>query len=176
MDYRRLMLTGLAVSALAACSPSKPASSTEAAAAPDSSAAPAPEAAPAPAAADADPAAQKLLATLPAPYASADLANGKRQFAKCRSCHSLAEGGPNMTGPHLYGVFGRKAGSVEGFAYSDALKAAGYAWDFARLDAWIKSPRTVHPGTKMAFVGITADKDRSDLIAYLATQTGYKPG
>ena len=52
-----------------------------------------------------------LLAELPAPYNTGDIDNGKSKFAQCAACHTTAEGGPNMTGPNLYGVFGRKAGS-----------------------------------------------------------------
>ncbi|WP_373852809.1 c-type cytochrome [Brevundimonas abyssalis] len=54
-----------------------------------------------------------ILASLPGPYSEADTENGRRVFARCRSCHTLPEGGPNLTGPNLWGVFGRQAGSVE---------------------------------------------------------------
>src|SRR5947208_879303 len=64
---------------------------------------------------------QAALAKLPAPYNTADLANGESKFALCSTCHTLAEGGPNMTGPNLHGVFGRKAATAPGFSYSDAL-------------------------------------------------------
>ncbi|MDP3174411.1 MAG: cytochrome c family protein [Phenylobacterium sp.] len=115
---------------------------------------------------------QAALASLPAPYNTGDLENGERQFGVCRSCHTIAPGGRNMTGPNLYGVFGRKAGSVDGFAYSDAVKAAGFVWDGAHLDQWLTNPRTFLPGTKMSFAGIKAEKDRVDLIAYLKVETG----
>ena len=117
----------------------------------------------------------KLLASLPAPYNTGDLENGKRKFAMCRSCHTINQGGPNMTGPNLYGVFGRKAGAVEGFAYSDAVKAAGFVWEAKHLDQWLADPRGFMPGTKMSFMGLKEPKDRIDVIAYLKVETGYKP-
>jgi len=119
---------------------------------------------------------QALLAALPAPYNTGDLENGRRKFGLCRSCHSVAEGGPNMTGPNLYGVFGRKAGSVEGFNYSDAVKNAGFEWDAEKLDQWLTNPQTFMPGTKMPPVmGLKEEKDRVDLIAYLKVESGFKP-
>jgi cytochrome c len=118
---------------------------------------------------------QAALAKLPAPYNTADLANGESKFALCSTCHSLPQGGPNMTGPNLYGVFGRKAASVAGFSYSDALKATAWTWDPARLDAWITDPKTALPGTKMTFAGFKDPKDRTDVIAYVMIGTGFKP-
>lgn len=121
--------------------------------------------------------AQAMVASLPAPYAAADWANGKRQWGRCHSCHTLGQGQADMIGPNLYGVIGRPAAAKAGYNYSDALKAAGHLpWDPQHLDAWIENPRAVHPGTKMAFAGLKAADDRRDLIAYLMTETGYKPG
>lgn len=122
-------------------------------------------------------AAQKtaMLAALPAPYNAADLENGRRVFARCRSCHTITEGGPNMTGPNLYGVFGRQAGTVEKFNYSAAVREAGFAWDAARLDDWLENPRTFLKGTKMSFAGIPDETDRRDVIAFLKVETGYAP-
>jgi cytochrome c len=118
---------------------------------------------------------QKLLAALPAPYNTADLANGEAKFALCRSCHTITPGGANMTGPNLHGVFGRKSASVPNFNYSDALKNAGWTWDAAHLDQWLAQPQTFLPGTKMTFAGLKDQKDRNDLIAYLMVETGHKP-
>lgn len=118
-----------------------------------------------------DPAAQAKLATLPAPYNTADLANGQAKFAQCRSCHTIAPDGADMTGPNLHGLFGRVAGTKPGYNYSPALKAAGFAWEPVHLDHWIANPRTALPGTKMTFVGLEDEKDRRDLIAYLMIET-----
>ncbi|HEY3950403.1 cytochrome c family protein [Phenylobacterium sp.] len=119
--------------------------------------------------------AKKALAALPAPYNTADLSNGESKFALCSTCHTVVENGPNMTGPNLHGVFGRKAASKAEFKYSDALKATGWTWDAARLDTWITDPKVALPGTKMTFAGLKDPKDRTDVIAWLMVQTGYKP-
>jgi len=118
---------------------------------------------------------QKALAALPAPYNTADLANGESKFALCSTCHTLPEGGPSMTGPNLHGMFGRKAGTSPGFTYSDALKATGWTWDAAHVDTWITDPKIAVSGTKMTFVGLKDPKDRADVIAYLMIGTGFKP-
>jgi cytochrome c len=115
-----------------------------------------------------------LLASYPAPYNTADLANGKAKFALCQSCHTIAPGGANMTGPNLHGVFGKKAASNGDFNYSDALKSAGFTWDAEHLNQWLEKPQTFLPGTKMSFAGIKEAKDRTDLIAYLMVETGHK--
>jgi cytochrome c len=119
---------------------------------------------------------QTLLASLPAPYNTGDLEEGRKQFMLCRSCHNIAAGGPNMTGPNLHGVFGRTAGTHEGFKYSDAVKNAGFAWDAEKLDAWLADPRGYLPGNRMTFAGLKDAKKRVDLIAYLKIESGYKPG
>ena len=118
---------------------------------------------------------KKAQAALPAPYNTADLDNGQSKFALCQTCHTLTQGGPNMTGPNLHGIFGRKAASVPGFSYSDDLKAAGWTWDAQRIDTWITDPKAVLPKTKMTFAGLKDPKDRTDVIAYLMVNTGYKP-
>ena len=131
---------------------------------------------PAPAAEHEPTAAEKaaVLASLPAPYNTADIDNGKAKFAMCRSCHTIVEGGANLTGPNLHGVFGRKAGALENYKYSDAVKNAGFVWDAEHLDKGLAEPRTFLPGTKMTFAGLKAEKDRIDLIAFLKVETGYK--
>jgi cytochrome c len=116
-----------------------------------------------------------LLAQLPAAYQTADLDNGEAKSAACKSCHTLAQGGPDMIGPNLWGVFGRKAGSKADFSYSDDLKAAGWTWDAPRLDRWITNPRGVLPGTKMSYGGLPDARDRTDLIAYLKVTTSPPP-
>lgn len=116
-----------------------------------------------------------LLAALPAPYNAGDLANGRRVFARCRACHTIGEGGPDMAGPNLYGVFGRKAGERPRYNYSNALRTADFAWDAPTLDRWLQSPRSFLPGNKMTFAGLPDADDRRDVIAFLKVETGYKP-
>lgn len=158
----RLVLTFLAAVALAGCGEGDVEEREEAPVAP---ATPPPTGA----------AKMSLLATLPAPYSQADLENGRRVFARCRSCHTITEGGPNMTGPNLHGVFGRQAGSQPEYNYSTAVKEAGFTWDGERLDHWLENPRTFLRGTKMSFPGIPDATDRRDVIAYLKVETGYSP-
>ena len=116
-----------------------------------------------------------MLASLPPPYSTGDIANGQTKFGQCRACHTPEQGGPNMTGPNLWGVFGRKAGSLDGFNYSDGLKNSGIVWDAAKIDQWIADPRAVVPDTRMSFLGLKDPKDRVDVVAYLKTVTSPPP-
>lgn len=116
-----------------------------------------------------------VLASLPAPYDQGDLENGRRVFARCRSCHTLGEGAADMTGPNLHGVFGRKAGERRRYNYSNAMRTADFTWDAERLDHWLQNPRTFLPGNKMSFPGLPDAIDRRDVIAYLKVETGYRP-
>jgi cytochrome c len=141
----------------------------------DASAPEAPSPGPLPAAQPPSPAAQALLDELPPAYRHPDLANGALHLNLCRACHSFTQGGPDMTGPNLYGVFGRKVASRPDYPYSEALKAKGWTWDADQLDHWLKSPRTYVPGTKMSFYGIPDDQDRRDLIGYLKVVTSGGP-
>lgn len=111
-----------------------------------------------------------LLAALPLPFNQADLENGRRVFARCRSCHTLAPSGANLTGPGLYGVIGRTAGTHQGYNYSTALKGAGFTWDGERIDHWLENPRTFLPGNKMSFGGLPDAQDRRDVVAYLSVE------
>ncbi len=115
------------------------------------------------------------LAALPAPYAQADLDNGRQVFARCRSCHTITPGGPNMTGPNLHGVIGRTAGTHANYNYSKAVKAAGFAWDGDRIDHWLENPRTFLPGNKMTFPGLPDATDRRDVVAFLSVEGATPP-
>jgi cytochrome c len=119
--------------------------------------------------------AKAMVAALPAPFNTGDYEAGKAAFTQCAACHTTAQGGPNMTGPNLYGIFGRKAGTAAGFDYSDALKGAGWTWDAARINQWITNPRAVLPQTKMSFIGLADAKDRINVIAYLKVATSPAP-
>ena len=101
-------------------------------------------------------------------YAGTDAAAGEKVFNKCAICHSPSQG-DNGVGPTLFGVVGRQSGSVPGYSYSEAMKAANKTWDEAALATYLKDPEAAVPGTKMAFPGLPKDKDRANLIAYLAT-------
>ena len=98
--------------------------------------------------------------------AAGDAAKGKQVFAKCQACHSV-EAGTNKLGPSLHGVVGRTSGTLEGFKYSDAMKAANLTWDEATLDKYLANPKALVPGTKMVFPGLPKEQDRLDVIAYL---------
>ena len=76
-----------------------------------------------------------------------------------------------MTGPHLYGVFGRHAATAKSYTYSDAMTKHDVVWDFNTLDVYLKAPQQVVKGTKMGFMGIESDTQRRNLIAYLALET-----
>jgi cytochrome c len=101
--------------------------------------------------------------------ADGDADAGKQVFKKCHACHNVGESAKNAVGPILNGIVGRKAGSVEGYNYSDANKSSGITWDAATLDVYLTNPKAKVPGTKMAFPGLPNDKDRADVIAYLST-------
>lgn len=96
-----------------------------------------------------------------------DAAKGARVFQQCKACHAVEKGVKNGVGPNLSGLFGRKAGTVEGFGYSEAMKGAGFAWDEARIAQYVKNPKKFLPGNKMAFVGLKRQDQIDDLIAYL---------
>jgi cytochrome c len=100
-------------------------------------------------------------------YAAADASAGENVFRRCSACHKV-DGGDG-TGPHLNGIIGRARGSVEGFAYSEAMAADQTPWTTEHMELFIKNPRSYVPGTKMGFAGLADIKDRANVIAYLET-------
>ena len=99
---------------------------------------------------------------------AADATLGAERFKlMCATCHATDPAQKKM-GPHLKGIVGRKAGAVEGFSYSAALKNAGWTWDAAKLEAYLADPKKTAPGTTM-MMGAGNAADRADIIAYLAT-------
>ena len=99
--------------------------------------------------------------------APGDAAAGEQVFKKCKACHQIGENAKNAVGPNLNGVVGRKAGTVEGFNYSDANKGSGLTWDEATLKIYLHDPKAKVPGTKMSFAGLPNDADIANVIAYL---------
>jgi cytochrome c len=107
------------------------------------------------------------------PVHGADAARGKRLYeSRCIGCHSIDE---NRAGPAHRGLFGRKAGSVKDYEYSDAVKKSKIMWDERTLDRWLASPEALIPGQKMGF-SVPESADRADIIEYLRTATdGGRP-
>jgi cytochrome c len=104
-------------------------------------------------------------------FASADVARGELLSLACAACHTFATGQKTLIGPNLHGVFGRPAGTVAGFDYSDGLRASGLVWTPRALEAWLADPARFVAGTKMAFSGYRSAEDRRHLIAYLLRAT-----
>ncbi len=98
--------------------------------------------------------------------ATADVGKGEKVFKKCAACHKLDDGA-NATGPYLFGLVDREVGTASGFGYSGALPAG--TWTTDALNAFLTKPADYAPGTSMSFSGLKKDKDRANLIAYLAT-------
>ena len=116
-----------------------------------------------------------LLLALPTMASAQDAAAGQRVFNQCRACHTVEQGGRNGVGPNLHGIFGRRAGSIEGFRYSAPMRAKaseGLAWDEATLRAYITDPKVVVPAGTMSFPGLRNEQQLNDLMAYLRQATG----
>jgi cytochrome c len=104
---------------------------------------------------------------LDARIAGANLKRGQLLFLACKGCHDLEAGVPHKVGPNLHGVVGRRAGTSEGFRYSEALVQSGIVWTPETLDGFLRQPGAMVRGNGMAFAGIANDADRASLIAWM---------
>jgi cytochrome c len=105
-----------------------------------------------------------------AALAEGDPEQGAKVFNKCKACHVLNEE-KNRVGPYLLGVFGRPAGTVEGFTYSSAMKDSGIVWSEETIAEYVADPKGAVPGNKMFFPGLKKQEDISNLLAYLKEAT-----
>ncbi len=110
-----------------------------------------------------------LAASFGCANAAGNAGRGAALFNRCYICHSNTKGAANRMGPNLYGVVGRKAGTCPGYAYSSAMKNAGFVWAVPKLDAYLADPQKVVPGNSMPLAGIADAGQRADIVAYLAT-------
>ena len=97
--------------------------------------------------------------------------HGKTVFKKCAACHAVSKGGSNKIGPALWGVIGRKAGSIGDYKYSKAMSGFGKTWDFEAVNTFLIKPKDYVKGTKMAYAGLKKEKDRASIILYLNEQS-----
>lgn len=108
-----------------------------------------------------------------------DVEAGKTEFKKCAACHAVGEGAKNRVGPVLNDVFGRTAGTFEGYKYSQAMidkGAGGLVWDHETLVQFLRKPKDFVPGTKMTFAGFADETAEENLLAYLQTMSpNYVP-
>jgi cytochrome c len=113
-----------------------------------------------------------LLPHAPTLGADGDPTRGEQIYHRCQGCHAIDA---NRVGPRHAGLFGRHAGSLDDYNYSDAMRASGVVWDATTLDQFLTAPRKFIPGTKMPFAGIADAQERADLIAYLKKATAPAP-
>ena len=102
-------------------------------------------------------------------FAAGDIAKGNKLAKKCKTCHTLNEGGKNRLGPNLFDILDKPAGAVKGYKYSKALSASGIVWDESTFTDFVTKPKKVIKGTKMSFKGIKKATQRADLLAYFKT-------
>lgn len=108
-----------------------------------------------------------VLCIMSAASQAQDLAKGEKVFKKCSACHSLGEGAKNKVGPQLNGIVGKAAGEIDGFKYSKAMQESGLVWDEPTLIEYLRKPKNLVKGTKMAFAGLKKDDDIMNVIALL---------
>jgi cytochrome c len=113
-----------------------------------------------------------IACTASAAHAAGDVAKGQADFVRqCALCHTIGKDAPNRYGPNLFGIVGQPAASVSGFNYSAAFRSsARWMWTADTLGAWISSPATMVPGSRMSVFEGVAERDKDDIIAYLAAQ------
>jgi cytochrome c len=103
---------------------------------------------------------------------AADVAKGEAAFVRqCAICHTIDKGGENRLGPNLFGIIGRRAGTVSNFRYTNAFRTtATFEWTEGLMGPWISLPATMVPGTAMGVFPGVSDRDKDDIVAYLAAQ------
>jgi len=104
--------------------------------------------------------------------AGANLKRGQLLYLQCKACHDVEAGLPHKVGPNLHGIFGRKAGTAEGFKYTDAMVESDVVWTPESMDAWLRQPGAMVQGNGMAFPGIVNEADRASLVAWLLASSG----
>ena len=108
---------------------------------------------------------------LASPVSAQSFVEGQKQFAKCKACHTVEANGRSGVGPNLHGIFGRKAGTKDGFAFSAPMKSSNIVWDDETITKYLVEPRTYIPGNKMAFPGMKREDEIKNLLAYLRDAT-----
>ena len=103
---------------------------------------------------------------------SGDATRGERLFnQQCKACHTVEKGGRNGIGPNLFGIFGQKAGAVDGFSFSEAMQKSGIVWDDKTMAEYLKDPKGRVPNGKMVYAGLKQQAQLDDMIAYLKKTT-----
>ncbi len=117
---------------------------------------------------------QKPAQTAPIVQAAVELTpmeRGAKLYKRCRACHTLEDGGKHKVGPNLWDIYGKKAGSQEGFKYSKVMAASDVIWDDETLDGYITKPSAFMKGNRMSFVGVKKAEDREALLLFLKAET-----
>jgi len=99
--------------------------------------------------------------------AMGDIDHAKKVWKKCSACHSIKKGGKNKIGPALYSVLGRNVAALDDYKYSKAFVAYGKSWTFEEMNGFLKKPQSYIKGTKMAFAGLSSEKDRASIILFM---------